>query len=285
LGFKGLTDQDIKEKLASSQGLARPTAKDYLMDFMSAAPAMLGFPAAIATDKVLSQLAGKGKPSLIHSHTADVIAGKGKPSLIHSHTADVIADYIKKLPQNLFERINDIRWNKFNPSSRSKGHYLSKSNIAAINVRPYRKELYSPREYEKAGVEAADTLLHETAHGKVYTDLDDKEYWLRNLMIDYHDYLYDKKNYVSKYYWDDPIEVHARNVAQRAMAKPADYKNIYKNELYKSIAGIPTSKIIEYTDKDVDKYLNLKEAVVNKLMEKDKNWSSGSHLSNYKYQP
>ena len=38
------TDKEYQEMLSKRAGIARPTAQDYLMDFMSVAPMMMGLP-------------------------------------------------------------------------------------------------------------------------------------------------------------------------------------------------------------------------------------------------
>ena len=44
MAFKGISDEDIQKALEKKIGIAKPGAKDYLMDFMSVAPALMGMP-------------------------------------------------------------------------------------------------------------------------------------------------------------------------------------------------------------------------------------------------
>jgi len=79
MGFKGITDEQIKRGLEKEVGVVRPGAKDYLLDALGFAPALLGMPiispvptkstcsfkAARFDDRILrrvkSWLMGKGK--------------------------------------------------------------------------------------------------------------------------------------------------------------------------------------------------------------------------------
>lgn len=61
MAFKGLTDEGIKRKLASSQGIARPTAQSLMQDIISVTPTLLGIPAMIAPPSSSKKLPKPGE--------------------------------------------------------------------------------------------------------------------------------------------------------------------------------------------------------------------------------
>jgi len=96
MGFAGLSDQEVKEELARKAGVARPGVKDYLMDFMSIAPMMMGFPAGAGGGKVLPFPGKKGKVSGLSKPGELVNKPSPDPEIVERILREDYSDFLRK---------------------------------------------------------------------------------------------------------------------------------------------------------------------------------------------
>lgn len=147
MGFQGLTDKETKEKLYSSVGVAKPTAKDYFLDFMAVAPMAMGIPAMVAKPTAFKQLA------------TDYKRLGGRAGQVDPGAYRKVLQGVKDIPQSVLDPIKSL--GLFGPGERSmKGVY----NISDRAIK------YNTGRYIPAQV-SAETIPHEFAHSVQHTKM------------------------------------------------------------------------------------------------------------------
>ena len=59
MGFKGITDKEVAEELKKRAGIARPGPKEFLLDALGFAPALLGMPMLMTKPAAIRKMVGK----------------------------------------------------------------------------------------------------------------------------------------------------------------------------------------------------------------------------------
>jgi hypothetical protein len=93
MGFKGITDEKIAEELKKRSGIARPGAKEFLLDALSFAPALLGMPMGVYRVPLPMKKLPSGKYGLIPRR--EILEGASKK------LDDTLTKELKKKPQNI----------------------------------------------------------------------------------------------------------------------------------------------------------------------------------------